>query len=137
MSKSSVKFSQEDVSKEISNNSRKIVESFARLTEAQVKKNIIRSTPTGNTYQVPGTSVSYTASSPGEAPANRTGALANSYATEVISDKEAIVFSNLKYAKIEFGFGNIAPRPALRPARDQIMKDKDKIIKSAIKGKGK
>jgi len=122
-----------EVSQELLSSSREILESFARLTSAETKKNIIRGTKTGETYNVPGTSVSYVASSPGEAPANRTGNLASSYTSKVVSDEMSIVYSNAKYARIEFGFGNIAPRPALRPASDKVMLNKRQIINAAVR----
>lgn len=130
MAKSKTKITKRDVRKDFDSASRLIVEALARSTEADTKRNIIRGSKTGEKYRVPNTSKIYQASAPGEAPANRTGSLANSYATKVVSDNEAVVFSNLKYAIIEFGTGDIRPRPALRPAMDKTMNDKNKIISS-------
>lgn len=130
---SKVKFKENDVSKEIIKSSRQIVEALARQTETETRKNIIRGSKTGKTYKVPKTSRVYQASAPGEAPANRTGALAASYATHIVSHREAIVYSNLKYSLIEFGTGDIRPRPHLRPAAQKVFKGKDLIINTILK----
>jgi len=121
------------IKKALETSSKEILEAMARLTDAQTKRNIIRGAKTGKTYNVPGTSVSYRASAPGQSPANRTGNLAASYASQSISSEKSIVYSRLKYAKIEFGYGNVAPRPALRPAKDKIMKSKNEIIMSVMR----
>lgn len=123
-----VKFKRNDVSSNILKSSRDIVDALARETESQTKKNILRGSKTGEYYRVPNTSKVYQASAPGEAPANRTGALASSYNSQVVSNTESVVFSNLKYSIIEFGTRDIRPRPHLRPASQEVMKKKDLII---------
>ena len=135
MGKSSVSFADMSsrVGTEIASSATKIAEGMARETETQTKRNIGRGTNSGLRYPVPGTSRTYQASSPGEAPANRTGDLMNSYTTTQISQFAYAVFSNLRYAKIEMGFGDVAPRPALRPANQEVLSRRDDIISRATK----
>ncbi len=47
--------------------------------ENQLTKNLMQGTRSGRTYRIPGTTITYTASKPGEFPALRTGALSRSY----------------------------------------------------------
>jgi len=117
-----------EVTDKVRKHSRLIVEAFARDTEAEVKKLILRGSPSGEVYKVPGTQVNYRASAPGQAPAPRTGDLANSYQSQVTSESTSIVFSGLKYSRIEFGWGHVAPRPHLRPASDITLTKRDAII---------
>jgi len=60
------------------------------------------------------------ASAPGEAPAIDTGYLQNSIAVEMLSDLQAIVFTNALYAEyLEFGTARMAPRPYMVPAAER------------------
>ena len=76
-------------------------------------------TRTGRTYRVPGTGRTYTASAPGEPPAQATGRLRQSIATEVTREGGDIigrVGTDQSYGKmLEFGThgGKIKPRPWL------------------------
>lgn len=78
---------------------------------------------TGRTYYVPGTHKTYTASAPGEPPAQATGALRQSIAGEVKKEGSQIVGmvgTNLKYgAMLEFGTRNMAARPWLKKAFEE------------------
>lgn len=70
---------------------------------------------TGRTYRVPGTSRTYTASSPGQPPAVLFGDLRKSIQFDS-KDSTALVGSELKKSKeLEFGTRRIAPRPFLKP----------------------
>lgn len=63
------------------------------------------------------------ASAPGEAPAIDTGFLVNSIQTQVISDTEVHVTVSAEYAEaLEFGTDDIAERPFVRPAIDNVLK---------------
>ena len=67
----------------------------------------------GRTYRVPGTSVTYTASRPGEPPASRTGQSRGSIDYEIRKD-ESYIGSPLKHMLwLEVGTRNMAPRPWL------------------------
>ena len=72
----------------------------------------------GRTYFVPGTSRTYTASAPGEAPAQATGELRQSVRTQVDNSSSMIigyVGSTLVYAPcLEFGTRKMAARPWLK-----------------------
>jgi len=66
----------------------------------------------GRTYRVPGTSVTYTASRPGEPPASRLGQLRGSIDYEITD--QAYIGTPLKYGLwLEVGTRNMAPRPWL------------------------
>ena len=73
---------------------------------------------TGLTYKVPGTQRTYTASAPGEPPAQASGELRQSVSTELVTEGKkltGLVGSNSKHAKpLEFGTVNMAARPWLR-----------------------
>lgn len=70
---------------------------------------------TGRTYKVPGTSRTYTASSPGQPPAVLFGDLRKSIQFDA-KGNTALVGSELKKSKdLEFGTKKIAPRPFLKP----------------------
>lgn len=88
----------------------------------------------GRTYYVPGTKRTYTASAPGEPPAQVTGALRQSIKTSVEGEGKTVigkVGSDLPYAaRLEFGFRdtdslgrryNMAPRPWLRPSFEKSL----------------
>jgi len=109
------------------------VEALARNTEAEAKKSILREAKSGRFYRVPGTRRTYQASAPGQSPAPRTGDLANSIRIEVESDYVVSVGSELKYSRIEFGYGRAAPRPYLRPANDKTMQNKDAIFSAVFR----
>jgi phage gpG-like protein len=104
----------------------KINSNTARNTRAatqfyltELRKVLLRGARTGAQYKVPGgTRRTYTASAPGEAPAPRTGRLANSYTFAPKSPSVYLVGSPLVYAAIlEKGRRKkpkIAPRPHFR-----------------------
>lgn len=72
----------------------------------------------GRTYKVPGTSRTYTASAPGEPPAQASGELRQSVSTALVSEGKkliGLVGSDSKHAApLEFGTRNMAARPWLR-----------------------
>jgi len=74
----------------------------------------------GRIYTIPGTHRTYTASSPGEPPAQRLGELRQSVSTLVIGRGESLtgaVGTDKKYGPmLEFGTIKMAPRPWLRPS---------------------
>ncbi len=86
----------------------------------------------GREYTVPGTNVTYTASAPGDPPAQRTGTLRGSIAYEVrsfLGGYEAVVGSPEKYAPmLEFGTYRMEPRPFVRPALAEIQGELRRII---------
>ncbi len=75
---------------------------------------------TGRRYKVPGTQRLYTASAPGEPPAQATGGLRGSIKTTVSGEDKKIVGrvgTDLEYGKeLEFGSRKVAPRPWLYPS---------------------
>ena len=83
---------------------------------------------TGRKYKVPGTEKIYTASAPGEPPAQATSRLRQSVQTSVRSEGKKIigeVGTNLDYGKtLEFGTEKVAARPWLHPSFE---KAKNKI----------
>lgn len=72
----------------------------------------------GRTYFVPGTHRTYTASAPGEPPAQATAGLRQSIKTSVSGEDRVIVGivgTDLEYGEcLEFGTRNMAPRPWLK-----------------------
>jgi len=74
----------------------------------------------GRTYKVPGTSRTYTASSPGEPPAVATAELRQNIKTAVEPEGKMIVgmvgTDKIQGKMTEFGTKNMAARPWLRPS---------------------
>jgi len=105
-----------------------------RMDEAvnEVRNNTLKKLSgnrTGRQYKVPGTSRTYTASAPGEPPAQRLGELRQSIKS-VIETKGKKIIGSVGTDKVqglmtEFGTKNMAPRPWLKPSFDE---SKDKII---------
>ena len=84
----------------------------------------------GREYRVPGTSVTYTASAPGEAPASRTGQLRGSIEYEITTNK-AMIGTPLEYGlHLEKGTLNMSPRTWLKPTLSENQKDIQDILGS-------
>lgn len=87
---------------------------------------------TGREYRVPGTSVSYTASAPGEPPAVQTGQLRQSVTSVVTQDGREVngqVGTPLDRGLwMEYGTFFIEPRPWLRPSFDNCKDDVKRIL---------
>ena len=78
----------------------------------------------GRTYKVPGTQRTYTASSPGQPPAQATSGLRQSIKGSIVSGVGR-VSTSLEYGvMLQYGTKNMAPRPWLSVAAD---KARDKI----------
>ena len=102
------------------------LEAAGRILAGEVGRVLRRRGRSGAEYTVPGTGVQYVASAPGEPPAPRTGDLARSYVFEVTPPR-VVVGSRKPQARLEFGWGNILPRPHLRPA--------ERSVRDAVKAK--
>ncbi len=96
-----------------------------RMTEAvnEVRNTTLKTLSgprSGRIYTIPGTHKQYTASSPGEAPAQRLGELRQSVSTLVEgagAELSGQVGTDKKYGPmLEYGTKNMAPRPWLRPS---------------------
>jgi len=87
---------------------------------------------TGRRYKVPGTQKFYTASAPGEPPAQATGGLRESIKTTVSSEGKKIVGrvgTDLEYGKeLEFGTHRVAPRPWLKPSFEKAKGKIEEIL---------
>ncbi len=108
----------------------------ARLREATMEwhagvvEDMLTGTRSGRAYRIPGSTRTYRASRPGEAPATVTGRLRSSYQFRVREEggkKIGEVGSPLDYALyLEKGTRRMAPRPHLVPAfykRENAIKD--------------
>lgn len=107
-------------------------DSFERMIKAvNIARNETLKTLSGNrsgrTYKVPGTSRTYTASAPGEAPAQATGELRQSVKAAVDIEGSNIigrVGTDLEYAPcLEYGTENMAARPWLRVSCEKATPD--------------
>lgn len=89
---------------------------------------------TGRTYRVPDSIKTYTASAPGEPPAQRLGELRQSVSTEVKASKDEVkgrVGTDKDYGlMLELGTKNMAARPWLLPSfqrsEDELERIKDR-----------
>jgi HK97 gp10 family phage protein len=107
-------------------NKRNLTNATVTLFRAVQKK--LTGPRTGETYKVPGTQKEYTASAPGEPPARRTGALANSIKYRV-EDQTGIVGTNNDYAQaLEMGTSKMKPRPYFQPAMDESLSEIKRIL---------
>lgn len=97
---------------------------------SELRKNLIRGERSGERYRVPGgTRRKYTASAPGEYPANRTGTLANSYTEAPVSRYRVIVGTPLVYGRyLELGTKHIEPRPHFRKTYLQIRRRLESLL---------
>lgn len=95
---------------------RENVDAAAEHLRGAVMKKLLRGTRSGATYRVPGgVRATYTASAPGEPPANRTGTLGNSFRAISRGNNRSLVGSSLVYARhLEIGTRRIKPRPYFR-----------------------
>ena len=80
---------------------------------------------TGRTYKVPGTGRTYTASAPGEPPAQASGELRQSVKVAVVAEEKRLIGlagSDSKHAApLEFGTRNMAARPWLRISFEKVL----------------
>lgn len=87
----------------------------------------------GRTYKVPGTGRTYTASAPGEPPAQRLGELRGSIKTSVGGEGRTVIgmvgTDKIQGKMLEFGTRNMAARPWLKVSFDKSL-DKIKSILS-------
>ena len=79
----------------------------------------------GRTYYVPGTRRTYTASSPGQAPAVATSELRQSIQSSVEGNGRSVIGKVKATAKhalpLEFGTRNMAARPFMKPSFDKAL----------------
>ncbi len=110
-----------------------VAEVMAKMGDIAQKRmeeavNVVRNTTlktltgprTGRTYTIPGTHKTYTASAPGEPPAQRLGELRQSVSILIEgmgADLTGKVGTDKDYGlMLEYGTKNMAPRPWLRPS---------------------
>ncbi|MFW5855780.1 MAG: HK97-gp10 family putative phage morphogenesis protein [Bacillota bacterium] len=107
-----------EVMKKIDSEQKKRAKKAGLEAESDVKEKLTGDR-SGRTYKIPGTNKTYTASSPGEPPAQRTGETRGSISHEVRKEKGgygAYTGSPLERAPmLEFGTKNMEPRPFLKP----------------------
>ena len=112
-----LRFYTKEVTEAINDAAAKKVAEATQVVRTQVLETLAGSRR-GKTYYVPGTRRTYTASAPGEPPAQATAELRQSIETSVEGEgKEVIgiVGTNKIQGKMtEFGTRNMAPRPWLR-----------------------
>ena len=110
---------------------------------------VLRGQRHGHTYRVPGTKRTYTASAPGEAPANRTGVFRASWQmhSETITvDGDEITAAGVESRNkvprgyllgemLEKGTAKMAPRPYREAVRERAMKEVVRIYNRPYGGK--
>lgn len=123
-----------EVSKKIEDTASKRMAEAVQAVRTQVLETLSGSR-SGRTYRVPGTKRTYTASAPGQPPAQATGQLRQSIATSVGSEGKTVIgmvgTDKIQGKMTEFGTRNMKPRPWLKISFD---KSQGKI-KSIISGK--
>ena len=110
------------------------LEQSARLIAQEAQESIRARSKSGRQYSRGGRS--WTASAPGEAPANVTGALADSISSRLESPHTAVVVATGELAHtMEFGTsgGKIAPRPFMMPAAEAKKGEVAALVTDAIK----
>lgn len=97
--------------KKLINEASEITDDAAKKMAENMKKSILSGAKSGRTYG------SHTASAPGQAPANETGALVRSIKVEKNSKSESTVYVEQDYAVfLEYGTSKMRPRPFILPA---------------------
>lgn len=101
----------------------------------EIKSNWVKklsNTGKGRVYKIPGTNVTYTASSPGDPPAVMLGNLKNSLQIKIFEEGGNVGYqigSDLLTALwMEKGTSNILPRPSLEPAKNESLPTIKKIM---------
>lgn len=121
----------EEVTAEIGKTARERMEQAVNEVRNQVLETLSGGR-SGRTYKVPGTNKTYTASAPGEPPAQRLGELRQSISSQVQGEGKQVigmVGSNKIYAPmLEFGTRKMAPRPWLRPTFEKMQKRVEEIF---------
>jgi len=101
--------------------SKKMLETVNKVRNQTLKT--LSGSRSGRTYKVPGTERTYTASSPGEPPAQATGRLRQSIKTSIEGKGDEIigkVGTDLEYGRcLEFGTKKVAARPWLKISFDK------------------
>jgi len=98
------------------------LEASARKIESEAKRSILTGIKSGKVYKR--RTVLHRASAPGQAPANDTGRLVNSFNMEYVRGTLQAIISagrgTVKYARmLEFGTARMAARPFLFPAAER------------------
>lgn len=110
-------FYTDKVNKAISDNAGKRMAEAVNAVRNQTLETLAGSR-SGRTYYVPGTKKRYTASAPGQPPAQATGELRQSIQTSVGGEGRAVIGTvgtdKIQGKMTEFGTKNMAPRPWLR-----------------------
>lgn len=113
---------------------RAALEQSARMIAQEAQESIRARAKSGRQYSRGGRT--WTASAPGEAPANVTGALADSISSRLESPTSAAAVATGQLAHtMEFGTagGKIAPRPFMAPAAEAKRAEIAAIVTSAVK----
>jgi hypothetical protein len=122
-----------------------VVEAITIAARDAVVEEMVAAEPrTGRIYKIPGTDSYYTASAPGEPPAEREGLyLASIRYSPPVQDGDVIrgrAFTSRKVGTgeeyvlgrlLEFGTGRMAPRPHWRPAYERTRQQAAEIIRNA------
>lgn len=119
-----LKFYTKDVTRAIDDAASKLMAEAVNEVRNTVLETL-SGTRSGRTYKVPGTSRTYTASRPGEPPAQATGRLRQSIKTDIRGEGKKVIGSigtDLEYAKgLEFGTHRVAARPFLKPSFEKAV----------------
>lgn len=121
------------VARAIESGVRSSVLEIAREIAAEAQESIRSRPKSGRTYRRGGRS--YTASAPGEPPANVTGALADSITARADGDGAIVSATGEIAHTMEFGTagGKIAPRPFLVPAAEAKRAELEKSVSAAVR----
>ena len=105
------------------------LEAAGRAVHTEIQRVLRRGGRSGHSYYVPGTQTRYTASAPGEAPANVTGTLAGSYEYQASDTRAVIGTSDKRGPMLEYGTQYIEPRPHVAPAVHRSMGRVESLLK--------
>jgi hypothetical protein len=122
-----------------------VVEAITIAARDAVVDEMVAAEPrTGRTYKIPGTDSYYTASAPGESPAEREGLYLASirhsppvqdgdvirgraFTSRRVGDADQYVLGQL----LEYGTGRMEPRPHWRPAFERVKPIAERIVRDA------
>lgn len=127
----------------VAENAAGFVEAGAIMARDEVVQTMEASSPSGRTYQVPGTATNYTASAPGQPPAIREGNYKRSWKntppSEVGKEVVAYAYTDLRVGRwvlgdlLEYGTKRMRPRPHVRKSVETVAPKLKRFIEDASK----
>lgn len=126
----------------VQENVAEVMEAGAIIMRDEIVRTINQGTPSGERYEIPGTSSHYTASAPGEPPAIREGRYINSWhwTPAAIEDDEVVAYAFTDLLVngwvlgdlLEYGTVHMEPRPHVVPSLPAAAEKLRRLIEDGV-----